>query len=211
MPKLTKELLLSLSETDQITAVIKEYNKCRKDAKYCIETYFTVVDKLGNRSPFKLYPHQIEALISYQKFSNNITMKTRQMGFTTFTAAYILWKMIFNNNYLIDIISKSQKDSAKFIKDIRGILYEVTQNFPWLCESILVDNVMKLGLDNGSEVYGESTTEDAGRGNTYDMVCVDESHEFNTLIKIRNKRTGEIKEIAVGEFYLQSKKNNSNV
>jgi len=173
MPKLTKEYLSTLTQEQQFKAIVKEYAKCRKNPQYCIETYFTVVGRTGERVSFELYPHQIDALDSYLKYNNNISLKTRQMGFTTFTAAFILFMMIFNNNYLVDIISKTQKDAIKFVKDIKGIAYEVIKNYPWLLRS-MNETQMRVELPNNSIVYGESTTEDAGRGNTYDLVVVDE-------------------------------------
>ena len=174
MPKLTREYLAGLKSDEQVKAVFKEYAKCKRNPKYCIETYFTVIGSSGERIPFILYPHQIDALSDYLKYSMNVTMKTRQMGFTTFTAAFILWMMIFNNNFIARIISKSQKDSGKFIKDIKGIVYEVVKNYPWLCNGLAVDNQLKFSLNNGSEVEGESTNTEAGRGGTYDLLVVDE-------------------------------------
>ena len=43
MPKLTREYLAGLKSDEQVKAVFKEYAKCKRNPKYCIETYFTVI------------------------------------------------------------------------------------------------------------------------------------------------------------------------
>jgi hypothetical protein len=162
---LTNVVLTTLKPVERAKAILLEYAKCRKNLQYCIETYFTVMAGI-KRIPFKLFPHQEKALFCYENFTNNITMKTRQMGFTTFTAGYIACKLIFNNNYKVVLISKTMKDSKDFLKQIKDILDEARLNYPWLVPDYVVgyNNKENFVLTNGSLVKAESTSDDAGRG-----------------------------------------------
>lgn len=166
--KLTKEYLLTLENNQRIKEqeIFKEFYNCKVNPRYCIETYFSVVAG-ANRVPFKLFPHQIKTLDSYEKYQNVITMKTRQMGFTTFTGAWIAWNMMTKNNFHVLIISKRLDDTKKFIAEIKAIIDEVVKEYPWLCRGYVDGHnnktYFKLEKTN-STLTGQSTTDDAGRG-----------------------------------------------
>lgn len=171
---LTFKLLKSMTPAERSVAIFKEKIKCSLDFKYLIETYFTV-DAGGTRKSFVLYPHQIKALKAYIKYPNNITMKTRQMGFTTFTSAYVAACMISSNNFKTLIISKEMNSSKDFLKNIKDILdnsRKLTRlgendNAPsWLIPDYKegYNNKESFELDNGSYAKAQGNTEDAGRG-----------------------------------------------
>lgn len=171
---LTTEILLSMTPEQQMKSIVKEKYKCYTDFKYLIETYFTV-DAGGTRIPFILFPHQEDALNAYINFPNNITMKTRQMGFTTFTAAYVAACMINKNGFKCLIISKEQKSSMDFLKAIKDILSEcrkMTQlsgaedSQSWLVPDFAkgYNNKKDFILENGSLVTAQGNTDNAGRG-----------------------------------------------
>jgi hypothetical protein len=173
--KLTNEALKLLSEPDKKKAIIKEYFKCSQDPEYCIETYFTV--QIGMKTmPFKLFPHQKEALYAYERYSNCITMKTRQMGFTTFTAAYIAWNIMTKNNFKVLLISKAMNDSQKFLEDVTRIIDQCRRDFTWLMPQYSTKNKRKIIMNGtNSSVEAQATGEDAGRGiSGLNLLVVDE-------------------------------------
>lgn len=175
--KLTKEVLLNMSPTERKDAIFKEYYKCKTDIQYCIETYFSVVAGT-ERKPFILFPHQARTLDAYETYQNIITMKTRQMGFTTFTGAWLAAKMMTNRNFHVLIISKKLLDTTKFIGEIKSIIDEVIKDYPWLCKGYVEGKNNKQSFtlkEMESSLLGQSTTEDAGRGmSSISALVVDE-------------------------------------
>lgn len=172
---LTTKMLMALPEHKRAETIALEYYKCSLDPKYCIETYFTVM--AGQfKIPFKLFPHQAEALTAYETYQNNITMKTRQMGFTTFTAAYIVWKIITQNNYKALLISKSMNDSQKFLEDIIGVIERSQEEYGWLIPQFDTKNKRKIIMKGSkSSVEAQATGADAGRGiSGLNLLVVDE-------------------------------------
>lgn len=182
---LTTEKLMAMPAEKRATAILKEKIKCYRDPKYLIETYFSV-DAGGKRIPFVLYPHQLDALDAYIKFPNNITMKTRQMGFTTFTAAFICCMIINNNAFKVLIISKEMNSSKDFVKTIKDILYHARlatritdddNSDSWLIPNYKegYNNKESFYLENDSFVKAQGNTEDAGRGvSGLNLAVVDE-------------------------------------
>lgn len=173
----------SLPEEQKTPVVFKEYVRCKKDPKYTIQNYFTVKSK-SKRIPFKLFPHQVEMIDAYEGYNQNISMKTRQMGFTTGTAVYLAWVMATKNNQIIKIVSKSMTDSQKFLKEIRDMLDDARKNTcindkgaSWLIPDYdkTNNNKRSFTLTTGSIVIAEATTEDAGRGDTLNYLIVDEA------------------------------------
>lgn len=171
---LTTQKLMSLSPEAKKEAIYKERIKCASDYKYLIETYFTV-DAGGDIKNFILYPHQIDALNSYLSFQNNITMKTRQMGFTTFTSAFITAELINNSNFKCLIISRTSKEAMDFVKKVKDILDNARKmtkisnhkdSKSWLIPEYKdgYNNKTEFHLSNGSLCSSQGNSEDAGRG-----------------------------------------------
>lgn len=182
---LTTDYLSTLSGDELQKVILRERIKCATDYKYLIETYFTV-DAGGKRQPFVLFPHQIKSLKAYIEYTNNITMKTRQMGYTTFTSAYVACELVNNSNYKALVISKEMKSSKAFLKNIKDILDEArnltrisyaAKSPSWLIPEYKADynNKESFHLENGSYVDAQGNTEDAGRGYSgLNLAIVDE-------------------------------------
>lgn len=172
----TKEYLLTLSIFERRDIITREYAKCMLDGEYFIEEYLTVEAKEG-RVPFKLYPHQHDTYASYEKYYNNISMKTRQMGFTSFTSAYVCKEINFNADYRCLIISKTMTDARDFLKKIKDMLEDAHNKYPWLISDFRdgYNNKESFMLKNNSFVRVESTNSEAGRGSTnIRLLIVDE-------------------------------------
>lgn len=183
--RLTTEKLLKMTPDERNQAIFLEKYKCSLSYKYLIETYFNV-PQAPKEIPFVLMPHQVEALEAYIKYPNNITMKTRQMGFTTFTSAFIACELIMKNNFKALIISKEQRSSMDFLKNIKDILDQTRRmtrlsndkNAPsWLIPDYKegYNNKQSFEIENGSSVQAQGNTEDAGRGiSGLNLAVVDE-------------------------------------
>lgn len=163
--KLTKEYLATLTTEQRKEQIIYEYIKCREDIQYCIETYFTVM-KGVDRVPFLLFPHQENLLHAYESYNNVITIKSRQLGFTTFTSAFIAHKTIFKNNFKVILVSKTKTDAKIFLKEIKDTLDIARESYPWLIPNYLpgYNNKESFTLITGSMVKAEAATDEAARG-----------------------------------------------
>jgi len=206
MPALTKEILLTFPIEQRRIEVAKEYAKCMLDGKYFIETYVTV-EAGPNRIPFILYPHQVEAYEAYEKYSNNISMKTRQMGFTSFTSAYVVKEINFNSNYKTLLVSKTMNDAKAFLKTINDMIVEGIKDYPWLFSKFKegFNNRESFTLINESYVKAESTNSEAGRGIPGLKLCViDECIDFQSVINVKNNSIEKTTQIGT---YFNSLKN----
>lgn len=177
MPKLTTAYLATLTPRDRQSAIIQEFIRCQNDPVYCIQTYFTVVEPNGaKRVPFKLYPHQLRAINDFEDFRYNISMKSRQMGFTTVSSAYTAWYMATKSGQVTNALANKLKTSRKFLKTVRDFLDDARKNYSWLIADYVHNNNGKdsFGLKTGCVIVAESNNEDACRGDTINLLIIDE-------------------------------------
>ena len=183
--RLTSEKLATMKPEERKKAMLMERLKCSQSLRYLIETYFTVDAGAAGIQPFILFKYQRKVLEDYIKYPNNITMKTRQMGFTTFTGAFIACMVINTNNFKTLIISKEMISAKKFLKTIKDILdYARTMTRiagpdspSWLVPEYLdgYNNKESFHLTNKSLVEVQGNTEDSGRGfSALNLAIVDE-------------------------------------
>lgn len=174
---LTLDYLKTLSPEQRQKAVIQEFVKCKKDPVYCIETYFTVMDAAkGARVPFKLYPHQQRAVRDFEENALCITMKTRQMGFTAVSSAYVAFYMATKQNQTINALAQEKKTSRKFLRQVRETLDQARKTAPWLIADYMFNNNGKdsFTLKTGCIITAEANKPDACRGDTINLLIIDE-------------------------------------
>ena len=177
MPKLTNAYLKTLSPQNRQMAIVREMINCQNDPIYMIETYFTVIEPSGSsRVPFKMYDHQLRAVQAFEDYRYNLSMKSRQMGFTAISAAYTAWFMSTKSNQVVNALANKLKTPRKFLKMVRDVLDDARKNYPWLIAEYLHNNNGKdsFSLKTGCVIQAESNNEDACRGDTINLLIIDE-------------------------------------
>lgn len=84
-----------------------------------INNLYFIVDKWGNRVLFQ--PNTDQTRLYDEMWFQNLILKARQRGFTTFIDIYILDECIFNSNVEAGIIAHNREDVSKIFR--RKILY----------------------------------------------------------------------------------------
>jgi len=151
--------------------IVDEYIKCADNPEYFLRNYVYIQHQELGRILFDLYDFQERSLEEIRRHRYNIILKARQMGISTLVAGYSLWMALFNNETKILVVSmkravaKNLVQKAKFAHD----------NLPvWMREEKVEDNKTSIGLSNGSKIFAESTSGDAGRSESLSMLIIDE-------------------------------------
>ena len=174
---LTLETLRSLPPQEQLSTMVQERLKCESDPIYTITTYMDVVDPaLGIEVPFVLYPYQEVAIRTFEEENYSMTMKSRQTGLTTISEAYTAWYMITRPNMVVNALAQDKKRAKKFLKGVRGFLDNMRKKAPWLVPGYSDNNNGKeeFSLKNGSLISAEANKPDACRGETINLLIIDE-------------------------------------
>lgn len=149
---------------------IKELSECSKSCPYFIK-YFKIVSPDEGEVFFEPYEYQWELLEKFQRHRFNISLCSRQSGKTTVVSAYVLWFAIFHDNKNIGIVSNKEK-SAKMILDRIRRAYEALPI--WLKPGVTEYSKTFITFDNGSKIQIAATSADAFRGESMNLLCMDE-------------------------------------
>lgn len=150
---------------------IEEYVKCSKDAFYFIEKYMKIVTIDSGVQVIKLYDFQREMINLFIKEKFVLAKCARQSGKTIGVESFILWSILFKDNYRIGMFANKFDTSKKILKEVK-YAYELLPM--WLQQGVITWNKHSIELENGSSITSSSTSGDAGRSRTYNLVFLDE-------------------------------------
>lgn len=157
--------------------MVKEMVKCTQSAEYYLGTYGMVYHPKKGHVKFNLFEYQREALNSYQNNRFNITLKSRQTGFSTLTAGYIAWLICFHKAKEVVVVANKQDNAQGFIRKIKTFLKKTPE---WMVPPLESDNKKSIELTNGSKVTAQATTGDAGRSESLSLLVIDEAAMIDT-------------------------------
>lgn len=190
--KLYKYIIMTKEE------IINEIIKCRQDPKYFIKNYVYISHPIKGKIPLKTYPFQDNVLDNFVDNRFNIIIKGRQMGVSTITLGYIGWVMLFYQEKEIVLLSIKSEVTKDLIARLQLLFDELPD---WLRPKYLTKNKTRIKLHTGSRIKATATTKSVGRSFSASILIVDECVAGDTKIKIKNKKSGEIREIPIQELY----------
>lgn len=123
--------------------------------------------------PLELRETQEEALGIFQDERMVCVLKARQIGWTTLTTLYALWLAMFTPNTTIILLSRTQAAARKSLT----ICWRAYAALPdWLKDRVVVDsrNQNEMKFANGSIIESQASRENAARGDSADLIVVDE-------------------------------------
>jgi hypothetical protein len=162
----------------QIKKKIKsELIKCINDPVYFIKTYCVIQHPIKGRIKFALFPFQEVLLKDFQKHRFNIILKSRQLGISTLSAAYIMWKCLFTDDYSVLLIATKSSVAGAIVRKVRIMYGDLPEWFKSkkLGTFRVENNVMSQAFNNGSRIIAESCTETSGRSGSFAMIIIDEA------------------------------------
>lgn len=167
---------------------IKEWVKCSKDPIYFIKTYIKVVNINRGFVNFDLYPFQQDLITKIHNNRKVVGMIGRQSGKSTTVSAYLVWAIIFNDDYTAAILANKAATAREIMQKCTKA-YEALPFF--LQQGIKTWNKGMIELENGSRILCAATTASAIRGYTVNCVkgdtkvciCDDEDRIFYTTME----------------------------
>lgn len=150
---------------------VQEYIKCSEDPIYFILNYCKIVNIDKGLIMFPLWDFQKEMILAFEDNRFVICKMPRQVGKTTTVAAYLLWKILFNEEYSIAILANKDRQA----REILGRIQLMFEHLPkWLQMGVTEWNKGNIKLENGSEILASATSSSAIRGTSQNMVYLDE-------------------------------------
>ena len=163
-----KKLGVELQYTEeQVTEIVK----CAEDPVYFIRTYMKIVNVDEGLVPFEMWNFQEDMVRTFHENRFSICKMPRQVGKTTTSAGYMLWCVLFQENFNIAILA----NKGSLAREILGRIQYAYEYLPlWLQQGIKVWNKGNIELENGSKINAYATSAAGVRGGTYNLIFLDE-------------------------------------
>jgi hypothetical protein len=150
---------------------VEEWLKCADDHIYFIKKYIMIVNVDRGFIPFELWPFQEEMINKFVNDRFTIAKMPRQVGKTTTAAAFILWCILFKENYSVAILANKMAQAREILSRIQRS-YEALPK--WLQQGVVEWNKGNIELENGSKVLAAATSSSAIRGTSQNLIYLDE-------------------------------------
>lgn len=195
---LTKANAVDLIPQEDFAQYTTEIIKCVQDPIYFCENYVYIVSLEKGKHIIKLYEKQKELLNTF--FNNNrvVVVCPRQTGKTTTFTLFILYTICFNRDKKILVIANKEKTAIEIVGRVR-LAFELLPK--WIKPGVVSWNKTEIELDNGCKLECSSTSPDAARSKSCNVLIIDECVTGDTQVIIRNKYTGEIQTINIEDLF----------
>ena len=149
----------------------KEILLCSQDPVYFIKNYVKIVNVDKGLVPFDMWSFQEDMVRDFHASRFSICKMPRQVGKTTTTVGYMLWCVLFQDDYTIAILA----NKGALAQEILSRLQKAYEYLPiWLQQGIIVWNKRNIELENGSKIFAYATSAAGVRGGTYNLIFLDE-------------------------------------
>jgi len=151
--------------------MVSKLKKSQMNILHFAETYFHIVNLDAGKIKISLYPCQKRVLRSLRDNRFVACLASRQTGKTTMMTIYALWIACFQDDQRILIVANKEQTAISIFSRVR-LAYENLPNF--LKPGVLEYGKTSMKLANGSSIGISTTSSDAGRGESVNVLILDE-------------------------------------
>jgi len=151
-----------------------EWRRCTTDEEYFLKTYWYIAHPAHGRILFGLRKAQKYALKHWADNRYSLTLKARQIGWSTLVAAHQFWLAYFHPDQNIIDLSRTERESVLLLKKSK---YGFKHLPDWMLArgpKSLMDHQQRMGFDNGSQILSMPSASDPARGEAASLIVVDE-------------------------------------
>ena len=150
---------------------VEDIAKCRKNILYFSENFFFITNLDEGKMKIKLHTYQKRILRSLRDNRFVCLLASRQIGKTTLMTIYALWIACFFEDQRILVVANKEQTAINIFKRIR-LAYEKLPNY--LKPGTVEYGKTSMSLGNGSSIGISTTSSDAGRGDSCNVLILDE-------------------------------------
>ena len=151
-----------------------EWRKCQRDEKYFLQNYWHIAHPAHGRILFTLREAQEKAIENWAANRYSLTLKARQIGWSTLVASHQFWLAFFHPDQNIIDLSRTEREAVLLLRKTK---YGYQHLPKWMIErgpKSLVEHQQRMGFDNGSQVTSMPSASDPARGESATLIVVDE-------------------------------------
>lgn len=151
--------------------MVKDLKKCKQNILFFAENFFYIVNLDRGKEKIKLFKCQKRVLRGLRDNRFVTLLASRQIGKTTLMTIYCLWIACFQEDQRILIVANKEQTAINIFRRVR-LAYEMLPNH--LKPGVLEYGKTSMALENGSSIGISTTSSDAGRGDSCNVLILDE-------------------------------------
>ena len=151
-----------------------EWRKCARDESYFLRKHWHIAHPAHGRILFGLRDAQSEALRRWADNRYSLTLKARQIGWTTLISAHQFWLAFFHPDQNIIDLSRTEREAVLLLRKTK---YGFKHMPLWMLErgpESMVEHQQRMVFSNGSQITSMPSASDPARGESATLVGVDE-------------------------------------
>lgn len=150
-----------------------KWRRCAKDPFFFMENFWKIKHPDKGAVLLELRDAQAETLNHWLNERQTITLKARQIGFSTLAAALMFWHAFFNEDRPIIALSKTAREAEKLLDKAKFGADRLPQWMKDRGPTEATRTLSKLAYANGSAIESLPAT-DPARGESAYLIFVDE-------------------------------------
>lgn len=164
-----------MDKRDRLELLTREWKwrKCVADEKFALRNFWHIKHPTG-KMRFDLRPSQEEALDHWAKERFSITLKARQIGWSTVVASHAWWLTYFFPDRDVIMISKGEREAQKLLAMTKYGLKFLPRWMQQRGPGVVRDTSDMLVFSNDSTITSAPSAQDPARGSTAFLVILDE-------------------------------------
>lgn len=156
----------------------KAIQKVLGDFRLFAKNFIKIIDNNGDSVPFILNAEQEQFTNEMTKY--NIILKGRQIGFTTWSLAYMLYSAMTKSDTSYIIMTHHNKVTQSLLRKLKKMYNSLPHDkYPNLFPTLEISNRDEMYMSNGSRiVVGTAGGEDSISGNTFELIHLSEMAKY---------------------------------
>lgn len=150
---------------------IEEFAKCAADPIYFARNYIKIIHVDKGIIPFDMWDFQEKMIRTFTDERYVICKLPRQVGKSTTTIAFLLHYILFNEYVNVAILANKATTARSLLQKLQ-LAFENLPTF--LKQGIVSWNKGSVELANGSRIVAEATTSASVRGQSFNIIFLDE-------------------------------------
>jgi hypothetical protein len=123
--------------------------KLLQDPKWRMNNLYYVINKQGKRVQFKL--NWVQQKLHDEMWYNNIILKARQLGISTFVCLFFLDRCLFRNDVSAGIIAHTRSDAEQMFKRIKYAYMQLPEELK-LARTFAINSAREMVFNNQSSL-----------------------------------------------------------
>lgn len=165
---------MTLRVRKEAVLVEKLWRRCATDEAYFIDNFWKI--RVPGRGTIQMVmrPAQAEALRHWASHRYSLTLKSRQIGWSTLVSAHQFWSTFFHTDREILDISRGERESIDLLKKSK-VGYQFLP--VWMRErgpKLISEHQQIMPFDNGSVIRSLPSASDPARGSSAFEIIIDE-------------------------------------